>query len=51
MMMIVLLLVCSAQVELVTDMYSVFLELDLLRWRQFLGEFIDCMIFHAYLLL
>lgn len=50
--MIVLLLEGSrACVDLVTKVHDEFLELDVLGWRQFLVELVDCLIFIAYLLL
>ena len=49
--MIVLLKGGWACVDLVTKVHDEFLELDVLGWRQFLVEFVDCLIFVAYLLL
>jgi hypothetical protein len=49
--MIVLLLGGWACVDLITKVHDEFLELDVLGWRQFLVEFVDSLIFVAYLLL
>lgn len=49
--MIVLLKGGWACVDLITKVHDEFLELDVLGWRQFLVEFVDSLIFVAYLLL